>query len=138
MEKKYKILLVDDEKDFCVLTKRRLEQLGDFEVTATTDAEEGIDIAKKENLDLVILDVVMPKLQGSDVAQILLDNPKTKNVPILFLTSMITKTEIGRGLIKKIGGRSFMAKPIDNIDEFTACIKDIIDKGGEIESKTLA
>lgn len=109
---KKRILLIDDEKDFCFFVKANLENTGDFEVTTTTRGKEGIKLAQKEKPDLILLDIMMPEMPGDEVAEILLNNPETSKIPIIFLTAIVTKKEMGDEAIKKIGKQNFIAKPI--------------------------
>ncbi|MCK4278937.1 MAG: response regulator [Desulfurellaceae bacterium] len=109
---KKRILLIDDEEDFCFFVKANLENTGDFEVTTITRGKEGIELAQKEKPDLILLDIMMPEMPGDEVAEILLNNPETSKIPIIFLTAMVTKKEMGDEAIKEIGKQNFIAKPI--------------------------
>ncbi len=122
MEGKRKILLIDDEKDFCFFVKNNLELTNEFTVTYATDPTKGIEIAKKEHTDLVLLDIHMPQMEGSDVAVVLKSDPKTRNIPIIFLTAVVTQEETGREGIREIGGQNFIAKPVDT-ETLASCIK---------------
>ena len=122
-----KILLIDDEEDFCFFVKANLENTKEFEVITTSKAQEGIELAQKEKPDLILLDILMPEMSGSDVAQVLLNNPETKNIPIIFITAIVTKDEIGPETMKKIGGRNFIAKPITT-KELIKAIKKVLGK----------
>lgn len=82
-----KILIVDDEPDIVVIMKFTLETNG-FEVVTAYDGEDGLEKAKALNPDLIILDVLMPKLLGDDVALQLRKDPACKNIPIIFLTNI--------------------------------------------------
>lgn len=108
-----KILLIDDEEDFCFFVKKNLEKTGEFQVLTATKGEEGINLARNKNPDLILLDIVMPQVSGPDVAEALLNNSETKQIPLIFLTAMVTEEEIGDESIKQIGGRPFIAKPVD-------------------------
>jgi len=108
-----KILLIDDEKNFCFFAKKNLEATGEFEVITANRGEEGINLAREKKPDLILLDIVMPKMMGEDVAAALINDPKTKNIPLVFLTAKITKDEIGVESIKEIGGHLFISKPVD-------------------------
>jgi CheY-like chemotaxis protein len=121
MDKK-KILLIDDEKDFCFFVKNNLELTGEFQVITAIRAEEGINLARKERPDLILLDIVMPTMEGSDVAAVLLSDPRTRQIPVVFLTAVVTQEEIGLSTIKEIGGHSFIAKPVDT-ESLSSCIK---------------
>ena len=122
MADKKRILLIDDEKDFCSFVKSNLEQTGEFEVAYATDPDTGINIAKKDAPDLIFLDILMPKMEGSKVADILLNDPCTKNIPLIFLTAIVTEEEIGPRAFKEIGGYNFIAKPVTT-KKLISCIK---------------
>ena len=115
---KKRILLIDDDEDFCLVVKRNLERTGNLAVTTTTVPAEGISIARRESskLDLILLDILMPVLSGTDTAIILHNDPQTKNIPIIFLTAVISKEEMGNEAVKKwegfMGGENFVAKPV--------------------------
>jgi len=114
MPEKKKILLIDDEEDFCFFVRQNLEQAGEFEVITANCGEEGINLAREQEPDLILLDIVMPKMMGDDVAAVLISDPKTKNIPLVFLTAQVTQDEIGVESIKEIGGHFFISKPVDN------------------------
>ena len=113
MPERKKILLIDDEKDFCFFVRQNLEHTGEFEVITVNRGEEGINLAREKKPDLILLDVVMPKMMGEDVAAALTNGPETKNIPLVFLTAQVTKDEIGVESIKGIGGYLFISKPVD-------------------------
>jgi len=82
-----RILLVDDEPDVVTVMKFTLETNG-FEVVTAYDGQEGLEKAKYAFPDMIILDVLMPKLFGDDLAKVLKEDPLTKNIPVLFLTNL--------------------------------------------------
>ena len=108
---KKKILLIDDEEDFCFFVKMNLEKSGNFEVLTTTSGSNGIFIAVKEQPDLILLDIIMPDISGGQVAEQLLDNPKTKEIPLLFITAIASRRDV-QAKEEPIGGRQFIAKPV--------------------------
>lgn len=103
-----KILIVDDEEDVLRVVGRRLEDAG-FSVVKSTSGRDAITLAKKEQPSLIILDIIMPEIDGAEVANILKADPSTKNIPILFLTCLLTKDEEKSG--NMIAGSYFIAKP---------------------------
>ena len=107
---KKKILYIDDEKDFLLLTKTRLERTGEFEVIVTTDAEEGMELAKKHKPDLILLDVMMPGLGGGRVAEILFNDIQIKSISILFYSALVNDISTENERLQKIGGRDFIPK----------------------------
>ena len=80
-----RILMVDDEPDSIEAVKYRLMAKG-YVVQCATDGTSGIQIAKREQPDVIILDVMMPTPNGSDTAQALRQDPETRHIPILFLS----------------------------------------------------
>ena len=125
MAHKKKILVIDDEEDFCFFVKGNLESTGEFEVIATTRGKEGIELARGEKPDLILLDILMPELSGDEVAQAIVGDPETNKIPIIFLTVIVPKEEIGTETVKKIGKRHFMAKPVGT-HELVAGIKKVL------------
>ncbi|HOE17386.1 MAG TPA: response regulator [Syntrophorhabdaceae bacterium] len=108
MDKK-KILLIDDEEDFCFFVKLNLEKTGQYQVFTATDGMEGIRLAKQLKPDLIFLDIVMPKMDGRRVAQNLLEDESTKMIPVVFVSAVVKKDELARD--GKIGGKDLIAKP---------------------------
>ncbi len=106
-----KILVVDDEKDLVEVLLKRLRAHG-YEAVSAADGEEALRIIKKERLDLIILDIMMPVMDGTELAEILRDDPKTKNIPLIFVTALGVKQEDdGYSLA---GAHAVFAKPFDS------------------------
>lgn len=124
MTERTKILIVDDEEDFCYFIKLNLENTNKFEVSISTTAEKGIELAKKNKPDLILLDVIMPVMDGTVVAQHLLDDTSTKNIPIIYLTAIARKRDVA-AYDGVIGGRHFIAKPVTP-DELIARIGSVL------------
>ncbi|WP_027370952.1 response regulator [Desulfovermiculus halophilus] len=111
-----KILLIDDEEDFCFFIKGNLEQSGRFTVYTADNGELGLEMAREYKPDLVLLDLVMPDMSGDEVAGWFEHDPDLSHIPIIFLTAIVTKEETGDSNYKQIGGRYFVAKPISTKD----------------------
>lgn len=126
MEKK--ILVIDDEESVCFFIKSILERELDCKVLISTRGFSGIEIAKREHPDLVILDLMMPDIHGSEVAEILLQHHLTRDIPIIFLTALIRKEEVAsqQGIIK---GRKFIAKPVTP-QELIRRVKEVLKREG--------
>ena len=126
MDKKQKILIIDDEEDLCHFVKLNLERTGRFNVLVATRAQAGIDLAKINQPDLILLDIRMPDMDGSQVAENLLLEPTTAKIPIVFLTALAQKKEVAsaEGVI---GGRTFIAKPVSP-QELIARIEIVLGK----------
>ena len=86
MDKK-RILIIDDEKDTLMVMKVRLTTMG-YSVTMTESGREGLALAKSHLPDLIILDIVMPDMNGSQVEHELKKDSKTKNIPVIFSTCL--------------------------------------------------
>ena len=108
---KKKILLIDDEEDFCFFVKLNLEKTGRFEILTTTSGSGGVILASKERPDLILLDIIMPEMGGGQVAELMFENPKTRKIPVLFITAIASRRQVQsqEGII---GGRNFIAKPV--------------------------
>ncbi len=118
---KQRILVVDDEPSITRLLKLNLEQTGDYEVATENVAGEALAAAEAFRPDLMLLDVMMPGLDGGNLASVLQASPKLEGVPIVFLTAAVTREELRqrRGLV---GGLPFLAKPV-NLQEVLACLQ---------------
>jgi CheY-like chemotaxis protein len=110
MEKK-KILVVDDEPDVLLLLGERLSKAG-YEVIKASSGKEAINLAETRAPQLIVLDIAMPGMDGSEVAQVLRAKPETKDIPILFLTCLFTKQE-EKTCGHVLGQNFFIAKPYD-------------------------
>jgi len=108
---KKRILVVDDDKAVLELAKIKLEQL-EYDVITATSGKDCLEIAEREKPDLILLDIIMPVLDGGETAHLLLENPETKDIPIIFLTSIISEQE-EIGQLGKAGGHLFVAKPFN-------------------------
>ena len=108
---KKRILLIDDEEDFCFFVKLNLEKAGRFEILTATSGQEGVTIASRECPDLILLDIIMPEMGGGQVAELLFENPKTRKIPVLFITAIASRRQVQsqEGII---GGKNFIAKPV--------------------------
>jgi DNA-binding response OmpR family regulator len=121
MDKK-KILIIDDEENFCNLVKKNVEKTNEFEVHVATNGDDGIKSIKEIKPDLILLDIIMPGLDGGDVVSLIRGDESIKDTPIVFLTSLVRKDEVGAGFTK---GYSLLAKTV-TVRELIACIKENI------------
>ncbi|MFA6216371.1 MAG: response regulator [Candidatus Omnitrophota bacterium] len=119
-----RILIIDDEKDFCFFVKKNLELTGDFMVETCSDGQEGVAKTKELRPDMVFLDIMMPGTNGADVAEAIKGNEVTRNIPIAFLTALV-KEEEAKSNQHWIGGEFFVAKPI-KIKELITVINELV------------
>lgn len=108
---KPRILVVDDEPAFIFQTTDCLEQIG-YEVVVARNGREALTIADKGDVDLILLDIIMPVLNGVEVTKILKRNPLTKDIPIIVISTMTEYKE--RVEFFRIGANDYMPKPIDS------------------------
>jgi putative two-component system response regulator len=118
---KKRILVVDDNASDTQLLKRYLEETDEYVVREENDPKAAISVAEKFKPQLVLLDVLMPEMDGGELAASFKANPGLKAVPIVFLTSKLTKKEVAL-FGGRIGGYPFLAKPIV-LREVAACLK---------------
>jgi CheY-like chemotaxis protein len=106
--KKARILVVDDEPGFTRLLKLVLQR---YEIREENDALRAFETAQNFRPDLILLDVVMPGIDGGNLAARIRGDALLKNVPIVFLTAVVSPREAGQHP-KHIGGFPFLAKPV--------------------------
>lgn len=103
---------MDDEPSFTRLLKLNLHHTGRYTAEVVNDSLDAVRVAERFTPDIVLLDVMMPGLDGSEVADRLHSIPKFRNIPIIFLTAAVKKQEVAaRGGF--CGGVRFVAKPIE-------------------------
>jgi DNA-binding response OmpR family regulator len=105
-----KVLLAEDEPDIQLITRMALEDAGCL-VVAVSDGQAALDSAQAEPFDVVLLDVMMPRVDGFTACAELHANPQTRDLPVIFLTAKSQELEVQRGLA--IGARGYIVKPFD-------------------------
>ena len=113
-KEKRRVLIVDDDAASTHLVKILLEKAGHYVVLEENDSDEAHQSARKFKPDVILLDIMMPKTDGGEVAAQIEADPELRNTPIIFLTALVTEPETKAGL--RIEGRRSLAKPI-NIPE---------------------
>jgi len=125
MDKK-RILIIDDEENFSSLVKKNIEQTGEFEVETASNGEDGIRLAKMKKPDLILLDILMPDMDGGDVAARIKNDKNIKETPIVFLTAIVREEEVS-SRSNTASGHPFLAKTV-TVGELIACIKKNLKK----------
>ena len=108
-----RVLIIDDEAPIRLLCRVNLEAEG-MEVLEAADGVQGVETARRERPDVVLLDVIMPRLDGWDVAETLAKDEATKEVPIIFLTARAEIRDRAHGL--DIGGVEYVTKPFSPLE----------------------
>jgi phosphate regulon transcriptional regulator PhoB len=130
---KEKILVVDDEEDILELLKYNLSREG-YQVLCTTSGEKTLNLVKTETPDLIVLDLMLPGMDGLEVTRRLKENPPTKNVPIVMLTAKGEEADIVTGL--ELGADDYITKPFSP-RILLARVKAVLRrKGKESQDKT--
>lgn len=106
-----KILVVDDEADLLVFVKARLEK-NNFSVLTALDGQQALELVRKEKPDLIILDILLPKMDGFDVCDRLKKDPEFKKIPIIMLTAKDQPKDVQ--LAKKLGADAYISKPFES------------------------
>jgi two-component system, OmpR family, response regulator len=110
VREKRRILIVDNDRDSTRLVKVLLERAGGYLVLEENDATKAHQTARNFRPDLILLDIVMPVIDGGEIAAQIQTDPELQRTPIIFLTALVTKAEAKAGL--HIQGHSFIAKPV--------------------------
>jgi len=105
------ILIIDDEVDFVEMFRLRLVSAG-YDVIMAFDGVEGLEKAKAEKPDLIILDIVLPKMDGNKVGRILKADAELKKIPIIILTARVNKKEERSAF--EAGVECYMSKPCES------------------------
>jgi two-component system, OmpR family, response regulator len=119
---------VDDEPSVTRSLKLNLEYDGEYEVCTENHAANVVDVARVFRPDLILLDVVMPGMDGGEVAARLQEDPQLHNTPIIFVTALVTNEETEGHEVEE-GGHPFLAKPVD-IDELKKSIEEHLTLSG--------
>jgi DNA-binding response OmpR family regulator len=117
-----KTLVIDDEAPIRLLCRVNLEAEG-IEVVVAAEGETGLELAKKERPDAILLDVMMPGMDGWNVAERLLADEATRAIPIIFLTARADLRDRVRGL--DVGGLDYVTKPFNPVDLATL-VRDVV------------
>ncbi len=118
-----KILFIEDEPTLQKAIGRYLEQEG-YEVKNALDGDLGLEIAKKEKPDLILLDIILPKRDGFEVLSELKTDEETKNIPVIVLTNLEGDADVEKAL--SLGATTYLVKANYKLEEITAKIKETL------------
>jgi DNA-binding response OmpR family regulator len=121
---KTRVLVIDDEPPIRLLCRVNLEA-EDMTVLEASDGPSGLEMARSERPDVILLDVMMPALDGWRVAEDLLADARTDHIPIIFLTARAEFRDRARGL--DIGGIDYVTKPFNPL-ELAALVRELLDR----------
>ena len=121
---KTRVLVIDDEPPIRLLCRVNLEA-EDMTVLEANDGPSGLEMARRERPDVILLDVMMPALDGWRVAEDLLADSRTNEIPIIFLTARAEFRDRARGL--DIGGVDYVTKPFNPL-ELAPLVRDLLER----------
>jgi CheY-like chemotaxis protein len=121
---KTRVLVVDDENSFTRMVKRNLEATGNYLVEAVNESVDAANRAKEFLPHVILLDIVMPQADGGDVANSLRTRSATRDIPIIFVSAMVSPKEAQRGFYES-GGEHFLAKPV-NTEVLSGAIETVL------------
>ena len=122
MTPKKTILIVEDEQDLVSLLKIRFEGLG-FDVVCAPDGQEALTILEKENPDLIILDIMLPEMDGMSALLKIKANNQTKDIPVVVLSAITQEEEVN--IATKLGAADYIKKPFVT-EDLVARIQEIL------------
>jgi DNA-binding response OmpR family regulator len=121
------ILIVDDEPSIVVPIQFLMEQQG-YRVLVAENGEDALDAIYKYKPDLILLDIMLPRIDGYEVCEIVRLNPEYRDIKIIFLTAKGREVEIAKGLA--LGANAYITKPFSNT-QLVAKVKELLDNTNE-------
>ncbi|HEY3050183.1 MAG TPA: response regulator [Gaiellaceae bacterium] len=128
-----RILIVDDESAIRLICRLNLESAG-FETLEAEDGETALAVARAEQPDLVLLDIMLPGIDGWGVAEELAAAPETREIPVLFLSARSDRSDEARG--HEVGALGYVTKPFDP-EALTDRVHDLLERTRRGERETL-
>jgi DNA-binding response OmpR family regulator len=119
-----RVLVIDDEPPIRLLCRVNLEAEG-MEVLEAADGQSGLEVARRDRPDVILLDVMMPGLDGWQVAEELIGDERTRGIPIVFLTARAEVRDRARGF--DLGGVDYVTKPFNPV-ELAPLVRDVLDR----------
>jgi two-component system alkaline phosphatase synthesis response regulator PhoP len=118
-----KLLIIDDEAAVCQMYKFKLE-MEQFKVVTLMEAEKSLEVAKQEQPNIILLDIIMPKVNGLDILRELKSDNETKNIPVYILTNLPNEAGGAKGL--ELGAAGYFVKAEYEPSELARKIRDLI------------
>ena len=120
---KKNILIIEDDEFFRELISKKLTSSG-FSMSEAVDGQKGIDKVKSSKPDLILLDLLLPNVDGFEVLSTLKENPKTSSIPVIILSNLSSGDDIEKGL--KLGAADFLIKSQSASEEIIEKIKSFL------------
>lgn len=126
---KKRVMIIDDEEGFALMLKVRLERVGNYEVMVLSDAKDAIKDVHDFQPDVILLDLIMPKVHGLDVRDMLGDDPVAKEIPVIIVSGI--DQSMDKAQAYKFGAVDYIVKPVDDARLLDAVEKAINPKPGQ-------
>ncbi|MFW5995651.1 MAG: response regulator [Halanaerobiaceae bacterium] len=123
---KQSVLVVDDAKNILMVLEMSLKNAG-YRVFTARDGVSGLQLAQEEKPDLILLDILLPKMNGFLVFEALQEEPETENIPVVFLSARAEKEDLDKAI--SMGAVDYLVKPV-NQEEFLSTVKKYVSGGG--------
>lgn len=123
-----RILLIEDDPDIQKMVRLSLKYQGNHEVSAASGGREGLEKAAAENPDLILLDVMMPEMDGYETIKQLKSQAGTRHIPVIFLSARAQQAEIQKG--RELGAIGYLVKPFDPMT-LASQLEAILNSGGQ-------
>jgi DNA-binding response OmpR family regulator len=120
-----RVLLVEDDPFLSSLLKNKLTREG-FEVIYAKDGDEAVDLAKKGNIDLMMLDLILPKKSGFEVIAEIKKNPETQGLPVVIISNLGQEEDAEKA--KELGAVGYFIKAKTSIDDLVKNVKEFVKK----------
>ncbi len=133
MNKRKKVLIIDDEKDILEFVRFNLEQ-ENFDVITSIDGFQGLNLVREQHPDIIILDLMLPNIDGLDICKIIKNDSKISTIPIIMLSAKSAESDVVIGL--ELGADDYMTKPF-SVKELIARIKVHLRKSQNIQNDKL-
>lgn len=124
-EKKHRILLIEDDSFLSGMYDTKLKLEG-FDVVLAEDGAKGLELAVSQNPDIILLDIILPKMDGFSVLKHLRDNPDAKNIPVILMTNLGQKEDVEKGIA--LGAKDYLVKAHFMPSEVVEKIKQYLGK----------
>jgi len=118
-----KILLIEDDRFLSQLLVRKLTDEG-FEVIPVYDGESGLNVLKEKEVDLILLDLILPKMHGFDFLRQIKSDPKNKDIPVIILSNLGQRGEVDEG--KRLGAADYLIKAHFTPNEIIEKVKRVL------------
>ena len=123
MENKTKIFVVEDDEFLRTLIVKKFKSAG-FLVATSAEGEGSLEKIKKEKPDLILLDIILPGMDGFEVMKLLKEDPNTKDIPVIFLTNLGQEEDLKKGM--DLGAEDYLVKAYFTPDEIVKRIQRIL------------